>query len=59
MVMAEKNKQNGKVIPKVIHTEKPLKMEKMELYTKLFTLSTEKEIKKVVYIVKKSNTCFV
>ncbi len=59
MKRSEKNKQNEKVIPKVIHIEKPLKMEKMELYTKLFTLSTEKGIKKVVYIVKKSNACFV
>ncbi len=53
MKRSEKNKQNEKVIPKVIHIEKTLKMEKMELYTKLFTLSTEKRIKKVVYIVKK------
>lgn len=59
MKRSEKNKQNEKVIPKVIHIEKTLKMEKMELYTKLFTLSTEKRIKKVVYIVKKTNTCFV
>ena len=49
MKRSEKNKQNEKVI----HIEKTLKMEKMELYTKLFTLSTEKRIKKVVYIVKK------
>ena len=59
MKRSEKSKQNEKVIPKVIHIEKPLKMEKMELYTKLFTLSTEKGIKKVVYIVKKSNIRFV
>ena len=48
-----------KVIPKVIHNKDGEKAEKIELYTKLFTLSTIKREKYVVYIVKKSNICFV
>lgn len=44
---------------KVIHIEKNGKMEKIELYTKLCTLSTEKKEKNKVYIARKSNVCFV
>lgn len=44
---------------KVIHIQKNGKMEKNELYTKLCTLSTEKKEKNKVYIVEKSNICFV
>ena len=38
---------------KVIHMKRGEKIEKSELYTKLYTLSTLKTEKKVVYIVKK------
>lgn len=35
------NKQRKKVIPKVIHSQNVKKREKIELYTKLSTLSTK------------------
>ena len=44
---------------KVINTQKCRKKEKIELYTKLSTLSTKKEVKNEVYIVKEQNTRFV
>lgn len=43
----------------VIHNEKCGNIEKNELYTELYTLSTEKMIKIVVYIAEKRNRCFV
>lgn len=48
----EKNAEIERRNEKVIHTQKSGKMEKNELYTKLYTLSTEKTEKKEVYIVK-------
>ena len=44
---------------KVIHIEKNDFIGKNELYTELFTLSTEIVTNFAVYIVKKSNDCFV
>lgn len=44
---------------KVIHNVDNEKIEKNELYTKLCTLSTLKNEKNWVYIVKKPNICFV
>ena len=49
----KKSEEMEKVIPKVIHNKDGEKAEKIELYTKLFTLSTLKGEKKVVYIVEK------
>ena len=51
--------KNKKIDQKVINIKNDGKSEKIELYTKLSTLSTEKKVEKVVYIVKKSNICFV
>lgn len=48
----EKNAEIGRRGEKVIHIQKSGKMEKNELYAKLYTLSTEKTEKKEVYIVK-------
>ena len=45
--------------PKVIHIKKNGFIGKIELYTKLFTLSTENPTNFAVYIVKKSNGSFV
>lgn len=47
----------GKV--KVIHIAINGFIGKIELYTKLFTLSTENPTNFVVYIVKAANNCFV
>lgn len=47
----------GKV--KVIHIAINGFIGKIELYTKLFTLSTENPTNFVVYIVKTANNCFV
>ena len=44
---------------KVIHIKKNDFIGKIELYTKLFTLSTENPTNFAVYIVKKSNGSFV
>lgn len=44
---------------KVIHIEKNDFIGKIELYTELFTLSTENSTNYAVYIVKKSNSSFV
>jgi hypothetical protein len=43
----------------VIHIPENEFMRKIELYTKLFTLSTENKTKNEVYIVKNSNVSFV
>lgn len=64
--MCTKRKKDLKIInktycgyEKVINTQKCQKKEKIELYTKLSTLSTKKEGKNEVYIVKKQNMRFV
>ena len=44
---------------KVIHIEKNDFIGKIELYTELFTLSTENSTNYAVYIVKKPNDSFV
>lgn len=48
-----------KTYQKVIHMEKDGFIGKTELFTKLFTLSTEKATICAVYIVKKANGRFV
>ena len=55
----EIEKKSLSVQSKVIHIEKNDFIGKIELYTKLFTLSTENPTKYAVYIVKKSNKSFV
>ena len=55
----KKSEEMEKVIPKVIHNKDGEKAEKIELYTKLFTLSTENPTNFEVYIVKQSNKSFV
>ena len=58
-----KNVEKGKKVTagkvKVIHISKNDFIGKIELYTKLFTLSTENPTNFEVYIVKKSNNSFV
>lgn len=49
----------GIVMQKVIHNETCGFIGKNELYTELFTLSTENPTNFAVYIVKKPNDCFV
>lgn len=48
--------KNHKISKKVIHIEKNGNIEKSELYTELYTLSTEKNKKNAVYIVKKGTS---
>ena len=55
----EKNKKTDCGEIKVIHIKRNEFIGKIELYTKLFTLSTENPTKYAVYIVKKSNKSFV
>lgn len=55
----KKSDEKEKASKKVIHIWSNVKMEKNELYTKLCTLSTSKNKKIKVYIVKISNVCFV
>lgn len=55
----EKSEQKEPKDQKVIHIQKCGKMEKMELCTKLYTLSTEKKVEMRVFTVEKSNVCFV
>ena len=55
----EIEKKSLSVQSKVIHIEKNDFIGKIELYTKLFTLSTENPTNFAVYIVKKPNGSFV
>ena len=55
----EIEKKSLSVQSKVIHIEKNDFIGKIELYTKLFTLSTENPTNFEVYIVKKPNGSFV
>ena len=55
----EIEKKSLSVQSKVIHIEKNDFIGKIELYTKLFTLSTENPTNFEVYIVKQSNKSFV
>ena len=55
----EKNKKTDCGEIKVIHIKRNEFIGKIELYTKLFTLSTENPTNFEVYIVKQSNKSFV
>ncbi len=48
----------GQVIPKVIHTKNVEKRDKTDLYTKLSTLSTQKQVENVDYYLGKKERVF-